>query len=571
MKRSNALHRGRIDWETIKEPDFNRVIEALLRRIYDKPPCTVDVVRGAGGDKGIDVVVWNEKREARIIFQLKHFLGGASGAHVRRRDQIKKSFNRAWDNYQPHQWILVMPPNGRIEEHEYIQKLALGKEVAVTIWGQSAFDDELAIHDDIERACLRNEVQDLLIEMAHEKAALVGSDDLSNRVVGLSEIAEGRSLYWRTNFSHYNGEYIETYTEKHPDAMKVEPIRTQVSFNFSDRDQDIADRVKDTLDWGSFDAIDLPARAATFERSGPEWVKPFPNLNGPLSIVAPRATVDLGETATFNFIDEAGYSQGRFDGKIAGRTGGRKGTSVRMNFANIVDVTIRRPHDTASEGGGLQVSYDMFGASVYDGARAMALQAALRPDGVMEVFHNGRLAQKVQLHSSNSDDRLEDPYTEELLDDLSALQEHLRTSFTVPRTMTNRDRAMIRVGRLLLDGYLTVMPLGTDLTATLSGEYSDQLLQFIRDGGSFASRPDAFVLDVMGSKFNLGPTTLFHRNLEVVDGPEVIAALESENDDAIPIQMRPQGAEPVQVWLGIGTDQIPEFRPWNLSKFDSFR
>lgn len=572
MKRSNALHRGRIDWETIKEPDFNRVIEALLRRIYDKPPCTVDVVRGAGGDKGIDVVVWNEKREAQIIFQLKHFLGGASGAYVGRRNQIKKSFNRAWDNYHPHQWILVMPPNGSPGELEYLQKLAEGKEVVVAIWGQGAFDDELAIHDDIERACLRNEVEDLLIAMANEKAALVGSDDLSNRVVRLSEIAEGRSLYWTTNFSIHNGEYIETYTEKHPDAMKVEPINTQVSFSFSEGDRHIADRVKDTFDWGSFDPIDVPASAATFERSGPKWVQPFPpNLGEPLSVVAPRLTVERDETTTFNFIDEAGYSQGRFDGKILARSLGRKGSSIKMKVANIVDVTIRAPREKESNEGGLQVSFNMYGASVDDAVRALKFQAAMHPGGVLELFHNGRLAQKIQLHSSNSDDRLEDLYTEELIDDLLALQNHLGTTFTIPKEMAGRDRAMIRIGRLVLDGYLTVMPLATDLTATLGGEYDERLLQFIHDGGPFASRPDAFVVDILGSKFNLGPATLFHRNLRVLDGPDVIAALQSANDDPISIQMRPQGDEPVQVWLGVRTDQIPESRPWGLSEFEAPR
>lgn len=569
MKRSNALHRSRIDWETIKEPDFNRVIEALLRRLYDRLPFTVDVVRGAGGDKGIDVVVWNENHQAEKIFQLKHFLGGASGAFVGRREQIKKSFNRAWDNYSPKAWVLVMPPNGRIEELEYIHRLAEDKDVAVAIWGQAVFDDKLSEHQDIERACLRNELEEVLTGMALEKAALVGGEDLSQRVVALSEIVEGRSLYWTTNFSMQDGEYIETYTPKHPDAMKVEPIHTQVSLTFGDSDQEIADRVKDTLDWGSFDPTDIPGRAATFYRKGPSWVQPVPpKATGTLSMVAPTLTVDPKETVTLNFIDEAGYSQGRFDGKVHKRSMGRVGTSLKMRFASMVDITIRSPHDRTSTVGGLQISFSVIGALVSDAARALKLEANMRPGGILEIFHNGHRTQKVQLDSNVSGMLVRDPYTEELIDDLLALQERLETSFTVPEEMTPRERVMIRVGRLMLDGFLTVMPPGTDLTATLSGEYDERLVQFIREGGTFTSRPDAFALDIQGSKYNLGPATLFHRNLRVVDASEVIASLESGSGEPIPIRMRPEGPEPIQVWLGVDTHFIPEFRPWNLSNFE---
>lgn len=571
MKRSNSLHRSRIDWETIKEHDFNRVIEALLRRLFDQPPSTVDVIRGAGGDKGIDVVVWNEKREAQIIFQLKHFLGGASGAFVGRREQIKKSFTRAWDNYSPATWILVMPPNGRIEEVEYIERLAYGKDVAVAVWGQAVFDDKLAEHQDIERACLRNELEEVLTGMALEKSVLVGGEDLSQRVVALSEIAEGRSLYWRTNFSIQDGEYIESYTPKHPDAMEIEPILTQVAFTFGDGDQKIADRVKDTLEWGSFDPIVVPASAATFYRKGPSWVQPIPpKRTEPLSMVAPALSVDPKETVAFNFVDESGYSRGRYDGKVRARSIGRRGTSLKMSFANIVDVTIRSPHGRDSEEGGLQISFSVVGAPVADAARALQLQTEMRPGGILEIFHNGHRAEKMQLNSNASGEPLVgDPYTEELVDDLLVLQGRLKTSFTVPAEMTSRERAMVRVGRLMLDGFVTLMPPGTEITATLSGEYDERLVQFIREGGTFASRPGKFALDIQGGRYNLGPATLFHRNLRVVEAAEVIAALESNNQDPIPVRMRPEGTELIQVWLGHATDFVPELRLWNLSDFGS--
>lgn len=53
------MSRDSIEWQHIGEECFNRIVEALLTRIYHQPPAsTVKVIDGRGGDGGIDVAVY---------------------------------------------------------------------------------------------------------------------------------------------------------------------------------------------------------------------------------------------------------------------------------------------------------------------------------------------------------------------------------------------------------------------------------------------------------------------------------------------------------------------------------
>lgn len=75
---SNGLSRSRINWSQISEVDFNEVVEVLLLKMYDKKPYKAEVLRGAGGDGGIDVAVRLRNRVVKI-FQLKYFPEGFTG------------------------------------------------------------------------------------------------------------------------------------------------------------------------------------------------------------------------------------------------------------------------------------------------------------------------------------------------------------------------------------------------------------------------------------------------------------------------------------------------------------
>ena len=351
------LHVGRIGWKTIGEDDFNRAVEVLLLKMFDRHPLKAAVINGRGGDEGIDVAVWDGDTVTKI-FQLKYYPEGFTGGfRDARRPQVKKSFDTAWRKHHPKEWVLIMPPNPHINEKRFVDELAAGKPVTVDIWGQAKLDAAFADYPAVERAVLRNELVDVLKEFGSEKAVMVGANDLEARLKSLSETANSRSEYWDTEFSVQGGVVSEEYVAKHPDAMLVEPIETKITFRFGEEDRSIADQLRHSLEYGSFEVLELPARSTTFTRTGPSWVRPLPTSGSSSVQMVPRPDIPRNpELVTLNFIDENGYSQGRFEGKIAARAEGSIGISVKALFANLVTLILEFPKRNLQAGNRINVA-----------------------------------------------------------------------------------------------------------------------------------------------------------------------------------------------------------------------
>lgn len=575
MKPTNKIHRSRVDWETIKEEDFNRLVESLLTKLHQKGPGQAVVIDGRGGDKGIDVAVW-EGGKVVTVYQLKYYPQGFTGGHKRsRQPKVKESFETAWKHHAPSEWILVMPKNPHLEEKVFVDGLPAGRPVQVDIWGRARLDTALANYPALERAALRQETEDNFVQMHQERAALIGPNDLHERVEDLGELAGTKSQYWDIGFSYIDGEYEENYRPKHPDAMEIEPIKTKAVFTFGAEHADTRAKVLESMEYGTFEPITVPPGVARFIREGPSWVQPLRHdPTSRVEIAQEPQISDKRELFTFNFVDADGYSKGRFEGVVIARASGNKGAQVKVLVANIVTLIIKVSRDPEETEGGLNIDFNLIGAPVSDAKTALNLWDALRPDRLMELYFHGELVSKNRLGSKFTEP-ISDPYTNELLDDLCTLQQRLPgATFIVPEETTNRDRAQIRVTRLLLDGGLVFMPPEVELTATLSGENSERLRRFIRDGGSYLSQIKAFRTEIQGSKYNLGPASLFHRNLRVVDAEKVLQALESGTAERLVIKMRPKDDVLIQAWLGETTDTgapLPPYMPWNLSGFEDWQ
>jgi hypothetical protein len=465
-----------------------------------------------------------------------------------------------------------MPPNPHLEEKTFVDGLPGDRPVKVDIWGQAKLDTILAEYPAIERAALREETVDLFIQMHQEQAALVDPEDLATRARALGEVASSRSQYWDTSFSLVDGEYEENYTPKHPDAMKVEPIRQFLTLTFGQEHSTVAEKVREGLEYGIFHQIDLPPNVAHFTRDGPSWIQSPRNFPNSRVVLTQEAQVpDKRELVTLNFTDSAGYSQGRFEGIITARASGNKGTQVKLAVANIVTVITKMDHDRAERQGELVIKFDLIGAQASDARTALHLIKVLRTGALMELYYQGKLVSKNRMGSEFAD-HPEDPYTEELIDDLCALQEKLAGStFTLPEETSNRQRAMIRVTRLLLDGGMVYMPPEAELTITLSGKSDENLIGFIRDGGQCVSQIEAFRTEIQGSKYDLGPATFFHRNLRAVDSEKVLQALENGTAEGLEVRLRPKDDVLILAWLGHATgadSPLPPPMSWNLTGFE---
>lgn len=102
--------------------------------------------------------------------------------------------------------------------------------------------------------------------------------------------------------------------------MLKEPIETKVTFRFGKEHQDAAARLKDGLEYGLIDDLDLPGETAVFSRSGPSWVRPMPDMSLERVRMSPVATAsDLdGKPITFSFLDESGFTKGRLREPLPG-------------------------------------------------------------------------------------------------------------------------------------------------------------------------------------------------------------------------------------------------------------
>ena len=108
-----------IEWDKLKQHEFDRVVEALVLRRFGEGVRAVD---GRGGDDGIDIEIMKGTR--RTILQLKCFPEGFSGGFKdTRRRQIQKSFDTAMSKRKPAEWKLVLPSVCTNDQDQFVRKL----------------------------------------------------------------------------------------------------------------------------------------------------------------------------------------------------------------------------------------------------------------------------------------------------------------------------------------------------------------------------------------------------------------------------------------------------------------
>lgn len=574
MTPAGDLSKSRIDWAHISERDFNQLVEVLLIKMHATPPYRVDVIRGAGGDTGIDVVVWLEGRAVRI-YQLKYFPEGFTGAFRKvRRPQVKDSFDTAWKNHAPSEWILVMPPDPHINERNYVAELAEGKQVDVEIWGQEKLAAALTDYPEVERAFTRDDLMETLKAIHQEKAGLIGGTDLSERIADLVSLANTRSQYWDVKVTAESGKVFEEYIPKHPDAMLKEPIETRVTFRFGREHQDEAARLRDGLEYGLIDDLDLPGDTAVFSRSGPSWVRPMPEMPAERLRMSPVATAsDLdGKLITFSFLDKSGFTKGRFEGTITKRVKGSLGATIRASFANLVILTMKIPFNRNSGIPRLTMKFNAAGAPVRDVHVAMEMVRNFMPKRRLDVYAEGLQG---SLELANLVQPLDvDAWTEMLVDDLFVIEKHLGPgiSFVVPDSTEPHDRVNIRVARLLLEGYQTVMAPGQSMSVALNGELDEGLKVLLLEGGALFATQPAMPFEFQGAKYNLGAGAIYHPHVQAREGAEIFAALEAGTAAGRVVHLKPVDDTPFRVWLHprgkVKPDQKPPYKPWGIPTID---
>ncbi|VXC55092.1 conserved hypothetical protein [Arthrobacter sp. 9V] len=559
------LHLGRIDWKQINEEDFNRVVESLLHRVYHRPPQSeVVVIDGRGGDGGLDVAVYFDGKVDQV-FQLKYFPEGFSGPWGKsRKPQIKKSFDAAVKNHSPREWTLVMPKNPTVGEHKYVSTLPANNRPRVEIWGRARMDDELARHPDLEGAALYNPLVDTLKQFHGEKAALSGPRDLAQRAAALNQLAQNRSAYWSVDHQVVDGHVTQVLRAKHPNASELEPISVQANLMFGADHSALGKQLQRGLEFGVRSDITLPREVIeSLVVEGPEWIRD--DGSSPIEkVVVQSLASEQSLPLALLFVDDAGFTVARHEGMVTAKAKGHGGFSFTAGFYGIATLDAELPV-TQGRQAQLNMKFNLAGKPVGDAVRALDLWEDFYSENTLHLLLEGH---ELGRGRTSFQRRRANPALVELVGDLAFLQQKLNSTFAVPTEISQEERIQIRIGRLLLEGHSTWMPVGNVLTATLSGgETPDDLERLLIKGVAFLHEVPTMTLEIQGSKFNLGAALLHHPHVLGTGGRDLLKALSPGDLAGKQITLAPQGSQAISVFLIKDVpdeEEIPEPVAWNI-------
>jgi hypothetical protein len=565
--RPGALNQGRINWSAIEKPDFERVVEALLHRKFDIQGFEAHVLDGRGGDGGIDVGIWDLSRSRyNHIFQLKYFPEGFSSGHIRRRDQIKKSFNTAIEKHGPLPlWTLVTPGNPTETELAFVKGLKGKKRVKISVWGRAQLEDYLASYPDIERAALRNELVDVLRETAQEQAGLVRATDLPERALALYQRADSRSIYWGVDIEVKDGVVTQTLRAKHPLAREHEPISWTIGLAFNEDNEDLRKQTERALAYGARRPLTLPAEVIeSFHMEGPEWIRESESEDNLTEVV-----IQPNETApqpiTLVVLDTRGVVARSAPGTAESISSGAHGHGISASFySRSLTIDADLPKDP-NVGGNFDVGLSLSDIPTTDAYRSAMLFNSLTSGAILELRLRGKTFTKGRLHGHPEQI---DPATLLLLEDLYILEQTFGVSYTLPESTSSKERLEIRIARLLAEGRSTWMPPGTVFPVNLNDNLRPELTDLLLEGGAVFAELPSFLFPFQGLTIDLGPAFVYHPHVVAEDGASAAARIRAGSAQNEKVTLVPQGNQGIMVHLlasrTSGSDHLPPTVSWNL-------
>jgi hypothetical protein len=313
-----------IEWDRIGQPAFDRYVEALLHRMFDDSGQVI-VVNGRGGDDGIDVQVTTDA--GLRIFQLKYHPDGFPGSLKGRRASIKKSFNRALA-HNPVEWTLVVPCTLTRSERAFVDKLADGQAVKVSVLDRSNLDCHFAGHADLEASFTRDLLREAAKDFNQEKAMLLGADDLVDRVRALGGRADTVDPDWTWDFQRRGNTVIQTLRAKHSRAHEVSPISLSLVGRPGAMSADLTAAVTRTLGFGIAEDVVLPSEAVEcLTIDGPSWLSRTVTDVEVLWRPAPTSA-PVGTPIEVAFLDADDGVAARYTGQLKTVGSGGLGASV---------------------------------------------------------------------------------------------------------------------------------------------------------------------------------------------------------------------------------------------------
>lgn len=556
-----------IEWAHIGQPAFDRVVEGLAYRLYSSVG-TVRAVNGRGGDKGIDIEV---KIDDRLrIYQLKYYPDGFPTSAKGRRTSIKKSFHRAV-SLAPDEWVLVVPTTLSNGESEFVESLAEGTAVEVSIMDRAALDSAMAAHPDYEGWVLRNvlsELREAARDLQAEQAILAGGlADLTARYTALGQRVDSLDDHWTIDVARHDGMLVHTLRGQHPQAHEVSPITVELTGR-APWNPELLSAVERSLGFGVPEQVTLPSSAVeSLVVSGPEWLSGT-HRNVQVTWIPLPSPVPVGTTFEIAFVGDDGNPRESFLGRVTHTGSGHLGWSCTASFFGGAELLVEAPRRRGEEGR-LALSFDLEGLEATDALRIVRLQQRLTEGGATELRVNGTKVSTGELPSGTPQEAQKMRPLLDYVEDLELVQRHCGLHFPVPYNVTRLDRLCLRMARLLVEGHCIVSPFHKRLTLTLADIDPATVRARIEAEAALVCVTRPFEIPFASRSLPMGDASVFHTQVRAEDPQAVLQALDTGITEGLQIAIAPVNGEKFRIFLPalVPPDRVLTTTPFALPTF----
>lgn len=525
-----------IEWDRIGQPGFDRIVEALVHRMYDAS-ASVEAVNGRGGDAGIDIKVTSGSRVR--IFQLKYYPDGfPAGSYKGRRSSIKESFSRAMA-HSPWEWVLVVPCTLTTPEREFAASLAAGQGVRVRVWDRAKLDGLMATHADLEASFTRNQLYDAAKVFGQEQAMLMGGlPDVRARVAGLGRQVDGLDDHWTVDFARQGETVVQTLRGKHSRAHEISPVEFTVTGN-GPWAPELTAAVRRSLGFGVPEEVVLPREAVqSLTVRGPEW------LSGEHRDIEvrwrPVVAVPPGERGVDVVFLDGEQVTASYPGTLGHLGSGSIGRSVHVELPGG-KLELLVPRGTGMPAS-MRFTFSLERLEPAAALRLLRMRQRIVTGGAFEVRTSVGTVGGGELPAESGAAHQEVAELRRYVEDLEVVQRHCEQYFPLPAELSPTDRIALRVARLLVDGQCVISPFLPRMSFTLTGENSPGLRALLSgEQQSVRCSTEEFAVTLAGRRLRLGPVLVFHPRVatEQKDGQRALAALDAGRGDGCKVTVRP--------------------------------
>lgn len=514
-----------VPFETMGQPDFDRVVEALLVEEHTGGGFRAQALDGRGGDGGVDVGVWDTNNRIVRIFQLKYFPEGFSGMFSKRRQQVKDSFDSAWSNHRPPRWTLVIPRNASREEQEFLLRLRDDCDVQVDIVGRAELDNLLGKHSHLlERFATDRTLQYLKAinrpeeALAHRKDVPVVLDRMRNRM-------QAQSAHWTWAFgTDGHGNNYQHLVARHPNAHIAEPLTSTLTATFSKDSEDLRLRFDRAMRFGVAETIVLPGSVVTsLVHSGAPW---FEGEDEVAELHLIPVDNGAGRAVTLIAEDAGGRRLGSIRGTVKRFAQGPEGGQLVVDV--IGGLTARWVIPRSVNAPPQDVTFETSNTGVPVRDVRLLTKFMSRIDDAHRVIIRLDGNDFAAFNLGGGDRHAPDPAFLAFLDDLVTIENELDVQFIFPADgVSKQDRLWAATIKQILLGSAVPIPGVDGYNMTLDGGYDDFLLNRLRgEGMSMLAQRTDFSVELLGEEVHLGHVYIHQREAHFENGDAHADALE---------------------------------------------